>query len=415
MNPQIARLYQLATQSSRKILGLMSGTSLDGLDLALCEFTGSGKQTEVKVLQFATHPYEPSFRELISRVFAKHVIHQADLSGLHAELATTHGQMVLEALAQWGIQAKDVDVLASHGQTVFHAPQSLQRHFSQSDIGNFHPYPHNTFQIGDGDHLAVKTGIITLSDFRQKHVAAGGEGAPLALYGDYLLFSDEEEDRILLNLGGIANFTFLPSTVNTEGGVKAFATDVGPANTLMNQFMKQHFGQDMDASGSLAAKGEVNLPLLEALIDHEFFAQATPKTTGPELFNLSYLESALKKSQQFTLSPENIMATLNMFSAVGVVKSIRLCAAERKQKGPLTVYASGGGVANPVLRENIRKGLAPFDIKLETFAALGVHPDAKEAVLFAALANETIAGKPEHVEALAGAPAVCMGKISLPK
>lgn len=414
MNPQIARLYQLSTQSSRKILGLMSGTSLDGLDLALCEFTGSGKQTEVKVLHYTTHPYTPAFRDLISRVFARQVIHQADLSGLHAELATTHAQMVLEALAQWGMQATDVDVLASHGQTVFHAPQSLQGQFSQSDIGNFHPYPHNTFQIGDGDHLAVKTAIITLSDFRQKHVAAGGEGAPLALYGDYLLFSDEEEDRVLLNLGGIANFTFLPSKVNSEAGAKAFATDVGPANTLMNQYMKQHFGQEMDASGSLAAHGEVNTLLLETLLDHQFFAQATPKTTGPELFNLTYLEKALKKCQQSNLSPENIMATLNMFSAVGVVRSIRLCAAERMQKGHLTVYASGGGVANPVLMENLKRGLAPFDIKLETFEALGVHPDAKEAVLFAALANETIAGKPEHVEALAGAPAVCMGKISLP-
>jgi anhydro-N-acetylmuramic acid kinase len=425
MNPEIARLYQLADANKRLILGMMSGTSLDGLDLALCEFTNSGLQTSVQVIHFTTIPYEPSFRDLISRVFAKQVIHQADLSGLHAEIANHHARFVLQALAQWGVEPQKVDVLASHGQTVFHAPQSIQASFSQQEGEDVHLYPSNTFQIGDGDHLAVKTGIITLSDFRQKHVAAGGEGAPLALYGDYLLFSSELEDRILLNLGGIANYTYLPSAANQQQSMKPFATDVGPANTLMNQYMKRHFGLDMDVNGAMAAQGTVHKELLNALLNHPFFALANPKTTGPELFNLHYLDLAMQASQCADLSHEDVLATLAKFSTTAVVNSIRVCAAERPYQSPLTVYASGGGVSNPVIMKHLSIGLDAYGVELKTFEALGVHPDAKEAVLFAALANETLAGSPDHVAALSGtsadasglvgAPAVCMGKISLPR
>src|SRR5690606_15989770 len=181
MNVYVDQLHKIANKSRRVVVGLMSGTSLDGLDIALCHISGAGRDTELELLRFETKGYTDSFREQIRQVFAKRAVDQQVLCGLHALIGQTHGMLVNEALREWGISRSDVDLIASHGQTVFHAPQSLT---------GTNDYPNSTLQLGDGDHLAVTTGIITISDFRQKHLAAGGEGAPLAAYGDYLLFSD---------------------------------------------------------------------------------------------------------------------------------------------------------------------------------------------------------------------------------
>lgn len=406
MNRQVAKLFSIAQKESRTILGLMSGTSLDGLDLAVCKLSGSGSRTSLKLVRFKTLGYTASFRKSILRVFAQENIQQADLSGLNALIADTHAEMVLEALTSWGIQPEQIDLLASHGQTVYHAPLAL----SKSTL-----YPNNTLQIGDGDHLAVKTGIITLSDFRQKHIAAGGEGAPLALYGDYLLYSDTTENRILLNMGGIANFTFLPSKSAFTAGHTAFASDVGPANTMMNQYMQEQFGLEMDKNGEKASTGVVIPDLLDALMDHSFFQQKLPKTTGPELFNLHYLREAVKRSDIEQPNPADIMATLCAFSAHGIAKAVRETVQDIPAHSPIRILASGGGLSNPLLMKLIKESLKESNLGIESFDTLGLNPDAKEAALFAVLANESIAGSPEHVRGLFEAPAVCMGKISLPE
>src|SRR5690606_24492663 len=241
MNPYIHKLHRMASKAQRLVIGLMSGTSLDGLDIALCRITGSGTGTTLELLRFDTKAYTDDIRDRIRQVFAKQIVDQQGLCGLHALIGQTHGLLVNEALREWNISPQDVDLIASHGQTVFHAPQSLT---GTAD------YPNSTLQLGDGDHLAVITGIITISDFRQKHIAAGGEGAPLAAYGDYLLFADPRETRVLLNIGGIANFTVLPST--EDDGAPCFATDVGPGNTLLNQYMLKHFGLEMDRDARVA-------------------------------------------------------------------------------------------------------------------------------------------------------------------
>lgn len=406
MNRQVAKLFTIAQKESRTILGLMSGTSLDGLDLAVCKITGSGPRTALKLVRYTTVAYTTEFRELILRIFAKENILHADLSGLNSLIAHTHSEMVSRALESWGIRPEQIDLLASHGQTVFHAPQSL----TKSTL-----YANNTLQIGDGDHLAVQTGIITVSDFRQKHVAAGGEGAPLALYGDYLLYSNPDENRILLNMGGIANFTFLPSKSCFAGGHKSFATDVGPANTIMNQYMQKEFGLNMDRDGEVAAAGAVNQDLLHALFKHPFYEQKLPKTTGPELFNLAYLDDAMTAAKVRNLKPEDMMATLCAFSAQGIGQSVRAAIQDLPEGSSIRIFGSGGGLSNPLLTKMINQSLNPLNLRLESFDALGLDPDAKEAALFAVLANESVAGSPEHVRGLYGAPAVCMGKISFPE
>ncbi len=398
MNPQIERLYQISQKKERRIIGLMSGTSLDGLDIAVCRIENAGKTTKIQLENFTTMVYEDDFRERVREVFAKRNIDQQLFSGLHAYIGVTHAKLINTALQQWNLSSSEIDCIASHGQTVYHAPQSLTK---------YRNWPNSTLQIGDGDHIAVDTGIITLSDFRQKHIAAGGEGAPLAAYGDYLLFSHATENRFLLNIGGISNFTFIPSHQTKS---KAYATDLGPGNTMMNQYMKVNFDQEMDKDAYMAKKGQVNDALLNQLLTEEFLTLPFPKTTGPELFNLAYLARAQDCSKTSHIPHEDVMATLNRFAAHAMVNGIRK---QSKGLSDVAVYISGGGLHNPLLFDYIKRSLPTCNV--ESFATLGINPDAKEAVLFALLANETLVGNKSNVAQIKDSPAVCMGKISLPE
>lgn len=396
MNVHLSDLARIAAAPSRIIAGLMSGTSLDGLDIALCEFTGAGLETKVKVLHFVTMPYTRQFKEELKAISFKTQVELQKVTLLNAFIGSYSAQLVLKALKEWGYPAASVDLIASHGQTIFHAPLSLHQQKS---------YPNATLQIGDGDHIAVQTGIITLSDFRQKHVAAGGEGAPLAVYGDYLLLSSPVENRILLNIGGISNFTYLPGGRNPD---LVFSTDVGPGNTLMDQFIQFNYpGKYYDQDAALAKAGTPNPELVKALLAHPFFEQPFPRTTGPELFNLSYLQNAKEASGQLGISKEDTLASLCEFTSTSIVTAIKQAIDEQ----PFKVYLSGGGMHNPLLVQQISKGLG---FSLNDTADLGIDPDAKEAVLFALLANECVAGGQTDFGHRRGIPGVTMGKISLP-
>lgn len=411
MNHQITKLARIAAAPSRKIVGLMSGTSLDGLDIALCEFTGSGLGTGVKLLHFKTASYHEDFKEELKSVSFKGMVDLQTVTLLNARIGAYYADLINAALAEWGIAVSDVDLIASHGQTIFHAP------FSFHQLPE-HPELNATLQIGDGDHIAVKTGLITLSDFRQKHIAAGGEGAPLAVYGDYLFFSDQHENRILLNIGGISNFTYLPAGKNPD---LVFSTDVGPGNTLMDQFVQAHYpGKYYDKDAAIAITGKADQALLRALLQHSFFEEPFPRTTGPELFNLDYLGQALEKSGRSELANADILATLCEFTAQVIVTAIKQSienTMEQHNTQPLQksetfeIYLSGGGMHNPLLVQKISAGLG---LPLKNTTDLGIDPDAKEAVLFALLANECVAGGATDYGNRPGIPSVTMGKISLP-
>lgn len=401
MNPHLAHLYQLAQQPSRRIIGLMSGTSLDGLDVALCRLHGHGTSTRLELEQFATVPYTDDVRHRIRQVFAGGQVSLEYLTLLHPWLGHLHADMILQCLQQWHISPQEIDLVASHGQTVYHAPQHQHQH---PDFAL-----NATLQLGDGDHVAVRTGIITLSDFRQKHIAAGGEGAPLAAYGDYLLLSSPDEERLLLNLGGIANFTYLPRT--GQDASTAFSTDTGPGNTLLDATVRQHRPElAYDEDGRLALAGQVHEGLLTELLGHPFFAATLPKTTGPELFGPTYLQQAQERSSTTALGLEDTLATLTELSAIGVAKAATQVFGPRPA---LAVYASGGGAHNPALQAALQRHLP--DCRFDTTKALGILPDAKEAILFALLANEAVAGQPVSIGAgRQRVPAVSMGKISFP-
>lgn len=397
MNQQIQKLYKIAKKPSRRIIGLMSGTSLDGLDVALCQLNGSGSNTSIQVTHFETVPYTDEIKAEIRKVFAKKEIDFQQLCLLNPWIGQLHGSMVLDCLRRWSISPADIDLVASHGQTVFHAPKSLHM------ISKF---PNATLQIGDGDHVAATTGIITVSDFRQKHTAHGGEGAPLAVYGDYFVFSKPGENRILLNMGGIANFTYLPASLDAS---EVFTTDTGPGNTLIDAFARRFADLPYDVDGRIAAQGKVNVSLLQALKKDAFFSQPFPKTTGPELFNLDYVRQAQQRSSTTSLSPEDLMATLTRFSAETIAESVL---GILKPEEIYKVYMSGGGMHNPVLTGAIQELLPTCSFGRTD--DIGISGDAKEAVLFAILANETVAGGTTSFGSRQGVPTLTMGKISFP-
>jgi anhydro-N-acetylmuramic acid kinase len=399
MNENIKKIYSIANKPAKIIIGLMSGTSVDGLDVALCRFEGSGTGTKIKLLQFETVAFDAEMKAEVKSVFSKKQVDLEKLTLLNPWIALQHAAIINTLLKKWNIKNEDIDLIASHGQTIYHAPKSLHQ---QTKFSNA------TLQIGDGDHLAAATGIITISDFRQKHIAAGGEGAPLAVYGDYLIFGKPGEDRILLNIGGIANFTYLPADMDVA---KIFSTDTGPGNTMMDAYMQlldksKYFDED----AAVALQGQIDDDLLRALRNNVFFDQPFPKTTGPELFNLEYLAISQKVSGTLQLNKEDVMATLNKFSADTIVESLRI---SFKEKTSFSVYISGGGMYNPLLIQHLKSQLP--DCTFHTTADLAVNPDAKEAVLFAVLANECVCGNGATFgKGSSGMPAITMGKISFP-
>ena len=393
MNKNLEHLHQIAHQPGRIILGLMSGTSLDGLDMALCKVTGAGMATKVEVLKFYTYPYSSPQRHRLQEIVSQSNVSLQNLTILHSWLGDLHARFILETLEQWEIRPEEIDLLASHGQTVYHAPQSLH---------NLLTLPNATLQLGDGDHLAVKTGILTVSDFRQKHVAMGHEGAPLAPYADFILFGDPEVPRVLLNIGGMANFTYLPPHQDATG---VFATDTGPGNVLIDWAIKEYFApKTFDRGGAIARRGSVHKEFLDALKSHVFFEESLPKTTGKELFNVDYIAQAISKISRALIRPEDWIATFTRFTAETIAEAIQTIPDFTQAQ----VMVSGGGYHNTCLMDWLAE-LLPDNQFLDMARVSQILPDAKEAVLMALLANECVAGEGF---ALGNVPALTMGKIS---
>ena len=391
LNRNLQKLIAVGQKHERLGIGLMSGTSLDGLDIALCHFTGNGMNTQTKLLAFESISYHESFRTEIRQVFSKRMVDLEKLCLLNANIGHYFADLINNQLKVWKLKPTEIDFIASHGQTIYHAPQRLHKQTN---------YPNATLQIGDADHIAVKTGIITISDFRQKNIAAGGEGAPLALYGDVILASKPTENRILLNIGGIANFTWLPGNYATQDII---CSDTGPGNTLIDAACKTYFNIPYDKDALIALSGSVNYLLLDVLSSHPFFAEALPKTTGPELFNITFLDDAIKQTGLEQLKPADIVATLTAFTAKTIANAIA------KYTSNANLLISGGGAHNPFLLQCLKTYLPDIFIADTRYA--GIPPDAKEAILFGILGNEAIGGEPLQI---GGYPSVLMGKFSFP-
>lgn len=392
MNQYLEKLYQIAHKNSKLILGLMSGTSLDGLDLALCEIKGFGKSTKLNLISFKTVEYSTELKNQISKVFAKGLVELPFLSALNAELGRIHGEMINKTLKEWKVENNSIDLIASHGQTIMHVPKN------NFGMGS------STFQIGEADIISKETGIITLSDFRQKHIAHGGEGAPLVVYGDYLLFSNPNKDQILLNIGGIGNFTFLPRSENTE---EIKLSDTGPGNTLIDAAMRYFFQKDYDQDGQIARSGKMIPELWESLIIHPFLSREYPKSTGPEEFDFHFIVQNFSENK-----PQDIIRTLTEFSVHCMEKSFKDCI-NLDNCLNTEIHISGGGAYNEFMIELLQNKFP--DISVGKINKKMIHPEAKEAALFAVLCNETIANPESSKQRRLGPhPWPYFGKISFP-
>ncbi len=357
---------------SNLFLGLISGTSADGIDAALVEFPDSANAASLRLVAARTHAWSPALRERLVALGQGGEPESLDALGrLDVQVAQAFAAAALALLEEAGIEPAQVAALGSHGQTVRHRPHGDA------------PF---TMQIGDGSVIAERSGIATVADFRRRDVAAGGHGAPLVPAFHAALLHSPAEDRAVLNLGGIGNYTLLPAA----GPVRGF--DTGPANALLDAWCLRHTGQAFDADGAFAASGRVDAALLARLLDEPWFALPPPKSTGREQFHLDWVQARLQGGE----APADVQATLLELSAATIAEALRA-----QQPGTARVIACGGGVRNPRLLQRIA-GRLP-GVAIEDTAAHGLDPDFVEAMAFAWLARETLAGRPGNLPAVTGA------------
>lgn len=355
-------------------LGLMSGTSADGIDAALVAFAADGA---CRLLAGRTFPWDAATRaQLLALGQGGHVDSLDEIGTLDVAIGEAFAQAALRLLAQAGVAREAVRAIGSHGQTIRHRP-----HGAAQD--GRHPF---TWQLGDAHVIAERTGIATVADFRRRDLAAGGHGAPLVPAFHAALLRDHGEDRAVLNLGGIANFTLLPA----QGQVRGF--DTGPANALLDAWCLRHLGHPFDEDGAFAARGAVDAGLLARLREDPWFDRPPPKSTGREHFHLGWLEARLRGGER----PEDVQATLLELTATTVAEALR-----RTQPATRRVIACGGGVRN---RQLMARLAARLDgIALEDSARYGLDGDFVEAMAFAWLARQCLLGRAGNVPSVTGA------------
>ena len=382
------------------VVGLMTGTSGDAVDAALVRFTGLGLASTHALVGYRESPLEDPLRREILDVAAAETLAPERLMRLDAALGERYAAAVLELMAGAGVDLSRVDAIGCHGQTVRHLPRAESPQASNAGA--------LTLQIGSAAILAERTGVTVVSGFRSRDTAAGGEGAPLVPLVDWWLFRSPQEPRALLNLGGIANLTYLPRAGSLAD---LLAFDTGPCNAVLDALAARLSGgrERRDEDGARAARGRVCEPLLHALSDDPFFARTPPRSTGRERYGAGYALALAERGQALGASDDDLMATAVELVAAAVADAVTRFLAPRG--GVEAVYASGGGVRNPSLMAALARRLAPA--RLASAEALGVPPDAKEALAFAFLAHQTLCGAAGNVPAATGAThAVPLGHIT---
>lgn len=389
----IKTLQSLFDRKEKLVVGLMSGTSRDGVDAALVKICGSGAGTRIEVIKFVCVPYEEDIRRRLEGLMP--VCSPGDVSQLNFLIGEAFADAALSVISEAGIGKDSVDLIGSHGQTVYHNPPSYNNGIP------------STLQLGEIDVIAERTGITTVGDFRTRDVAAGGEGAPLVPYADYLLFKKPGEVRIAQNIGGIAN-----ATVVTESIDDVIAFDTGPGNMLMDRVISIATGGEkgFDKDGEYASQGKVNQKLLKELLSHPYFFKSPPKSTGEELFGKERARELYDLIIKGEISLKDLIATLLELTVRSISFSYEKYIFRKWKIGE--IIFSGGGCRNPVLMNRLRTEFK--GIKCSTTGDYGIPSDAKEAAAFAILANELISGNPGNLTGVTGAShRVPMGKIVL--
>lgn len=392
---------ELTNKPSRLIIGLMSGTSLDGVDAAIVRVEGKGLQTKVELVGYTAVPYDDKLREKLKELCSVDYSDVSKVCGMNFYMADVLAEAAVRAAAEAGLPMDEIDLISSHGQTVWHIPVADEQDWS---------LVRSTLQIGDISVIAKRTGKPVIGDYRTADMAVGGQGAPLVPYADFILFRDEATGRIVQNIGGIGNCAGIPAGGQPE---QVIAFDTGPGNMLIDQAVHTLSGgeKSYDAGGEWAAQGTADAAIVAEMMSHPYFAMQPPKTTGRELFGKAYAQQWMERMSRQGLLDADIVATFTAFTAHSIAQSYRefvlpACPASE-------VIVSGGGAHNRTLLAMLA-GLLP-GMSVTTSDALGISSDAKEAVAFAVFANNFLFGIPNNLPSATGAPVqTIMGKLALP-
>ncbi len=385
-------------KSCRLVIGIMSGTSADGVDAALCRITGSGTDSKIEQLGFVFKPYEEETRREILRLASGASASAADFCRINFLLGELFKKAALELCRVTGYTPQDIDLIGSHGQTLWHIP------IEEEYLGH---RLRSTLQLGECSILTEAFGCPVVGDFRVRDMAAGGLGAPLVPYSEYLIYRSRQECVALQNIGGIGNITCLPPDCTLE---EVFAFDTGPGNMVMDAVISELTcgAARWDEGGAFASAGKVNEELLAFLLDDEYVRRIPPKTTGREYYGPEYVRRVMERARGLSLPDHDLMATVTAFTAETIAYSVN----HFFPRMPDRLVVGGGGSMNKSLIGFIRSALPAC--KVMTNEEMGFDSNAKEAVAFAVMANETLFAGCNNVPTVTGAAhPVVMGKISI--
>ncbi|MDP2304006.1 MAG: anhydro-N-acetylmuramic acid kinase [Ignavibacteria bacterium] len=395
----IDALYKISKKNKKLIIGLMSGTSLDGIDIVLIEVKGNGLLTKIKQIAFETYPLPSNLKKMIHRNAEFKGGNVTELCQLNFLIARIYADSVLIFLKKLNLTPLQIDVIGTHGQTIHHLPKK-ELMFGYNSA--------STLQIGDPSVLAKLTGILTIGDFRVADVALGGQGAPLVPYFDYIMYTSKTKNRALLNIGGISNITAIPKNADIKSLI---AFDTGPGNMLIDQIAKKYFNKPFDKNGTFASKGEVNSSLLKKLFAEDRFTKIKPpKSSGREYYGKNFLPSFYKLMDE--LNKYDVIAAITYYTAKTIHHNYTKYIENKIKIDEL--FVSGGGALNKTLLNYLQSQFGNrVDVKISD--NLGISVESKEAICFAVLANETLSGNAANVISVTGASSpTILGKICLP-
>ncbi|HEY4837734.1 MAG TPA: anhydro-N-acetylmuramic acid kinase [Candidatus Acidoferrales bacterium] len=383
-------MTRATSNKSLRVIGLMSGTSADGIDVAVARISGAPPELRAKLEHATSIPFRREVRETILRVANGAASSSAEISELNFTLGELFAGAVVEACRRFRVPLSSVALVGSHGQTIFHqgSPSRVRgaRHSA------------STLQIGEPAIIAARTGITTIADFRPTDIAVGGQGAPLVPFVDYLLYRDAKIGRVALNIGGIANVTVIPADAKPEN---VFAFDTGPGNMIIDALM-QHFSSGrsrFDFNAEFAITGTVWPELLDTLLTDHYFRIRPPKSCGREQFGEAYTKMLIEWARRHRARPADLVRTATAFTSLTIIDAWNRFIAPRAKINQLIV--AGGGAHNPLIMAQLSAALE--DVEVTTSATLGVPEDGKEAFAFAILAYETLHGRPANLPSATGA------------
>ncbi len=388
------KITNIRGRKFKKAIGVLSGTSVDAVDIVLAGIKGSGNSLKVDVIDYAEYKIPQAVRKFVLETSAAGKGTVDDVCRLNFLLGNLYASKINKFLQDRKIRNSEIDFIGSHGQTIHHLPAG-EKKFGYS--------VKSTLQVGDPSVIANQTGILTVGDFRTADVAAGGGGAPLVPYLDYILFRSGSADRILLNIGGISNITYLKKNCSLKDVI---AFDTGPGNMMIDYLASKYFGRSYDKDCRIAKRGKVSAELVYAILKKDgYYDSKPPKSTGRELYGKEFVESVLKKFPK--IRKEEAVATFTFYTAFTIIENIKKFV---RPRGKFELLVSGGGSKNNVILDYLKTEFREAAVKELDYK--GINSSNKEAVLFAVLANETLNGAPSNVTSVTGANKnVILGKI----